>query len=53
MKLYYCDCGCLSCREQGGSHTSCSWECEEVVPMQPDRTRVIGGRPGREIIAID
>lgn len=53
MKLHFCDCGCEPCREQAAPHLPCSWECVEVLPMQPDRTRVIGGRSGREIITIE
>lgn len=51
--MSFCDCGCALCRKRTGLHESCSWECVEAVPSPPVRRRVLGGKPGREIIAID
>jgi hypothetical protein len=50
--MSFCDCGCVQCRAQVGPHPPCRFECQETVPQQPDSRRVLGGKPGREIIRI-
>jgi hypothetical protein len=49
----FCDCGCIPCYRQTAPHLSCPYECEERTPQEPDRRKVLGGKPGREIIAVE
>ena len=51
--MHYCECGCFPCWRQTGPHEPCAFLCTQAVPKIPDRRRVLGGKPGREIIAID